>query len=712
VVLGQQYSQQGAKLFATDQANSAAGSALGNGVALSSDGTTLVVGGPNDNSRIGATWVFTRATNGQWSEQGLKLTGNDYQASGAQGVQQGAHVAVSADGNTLITGGCTDTNDTGAAWVYTRSNGTWTQQGAKLVGTVATGTKSFQCAVAISDDGNTALLGGSNDSNAVGAAWVFTRSGSTWTQQTKLVGTPPVSSSGCPSEEGFSVALSGDGNTALLGAPGDNNCVGAAWVFTRSGGTWTQQSRLSGAGGTGIAPEQGTGVALSYDGNTAAVSGLNDNTGVGAVWIFTRSNGQWTQQGSPLVGTSATNSSGVLLPNGLTMNVALSSDGNTLVFGRPWDSNGTGAAWVFKRAGGSWSQQAKLVGSGSETTAEEGLGVAISRDASTIALGGPADNNVTGAVWPFVQSGASSGSGPTAPIGVMPFSGSNANTSLTFTFNDPRGFQDLDVLNVLINNFLDGRNACYLAYSRSGGVLYLVGNDGGTLSQGLVLGGAGTISNSQCSVNAAGSSASGSGNTLTLVLNMTFTGGFGGNKIVYMAARDLQGGNSGWQALGVWQAPFTPAGTISVVSFSPTHPAAAAGTAQTLTATLADSRGTADFGVINVLVNNFIDGRQACYLAYVAAANTLYLVDDAGDAGGPFAGSMVLTGGAGSISNSQCSVSNSGSSVTKNGNNLTLALNMTFKSALAGNRIVWVAGRDVASGNNTDWQASGTTAVQ
>jgi len=116
--------------------------------------------------------------------------------------------------------------------------------------------------------------------------------------------------------------------------------------------------------------------------------------------------------------------------------------------------------------------------------------------------------------------------------------------------------------------------------------------------------------------------------------------------------------------------------------------------------------------VVNLLVNNFIDGRGACYLAYVASTNTLLLVDDSGDAGGPFAGSMVLNGGAAAIQNSQCSVNGVGSSAAKSGNTLTLALNITFKSPFAGNRIVWVAGRDVASGNNTDWQAMGTTAVQ
>jgi len=291
---------------------------------------------------------------------------------------------------------------------------------------------------------------------------------------------------------------------------------------------------------------------------------------------------------------------------------------------------------------------------------------------------------------------------------------------MSFTFNNPRGWQDLDVVNILINNVLDGRNACYLAYSRSAGVLYLVADDGGTLSTGLALGGPGSVSNSQCSVAGAASMVAGSRDTLTVTLNIVFTSGFGGNKVVYLAARDLEGGNSGWQALGVWQPPFTPSGTIAVVSLTPARGAAPSGTAQTFAATLTDSQGgtcgtcssTAGFGVVNLLVGNFIDGRSACYLAYVASTNSLLLVDDGGDAGGPFAGGMVLNGAAGAIQNSQCSVNGVGSSAAKSGNTLTLTLNITFKSPFAGNLIVWVAGRDQASGNNTDWQAMGTTTVQ
>src|SRR5579862_1494635 len=119
-------------------------------------------------------------------------------------------------------------------------------------------------------------------------------------QQAILVGAGAVPSS----DQGISVALSGDGNTAISGGRFDNGFVGAAWVFTRSGGVWTQQgSKLVGTGAAGNA-EQGYSVGLSADGNTAIVGGPADsNTYVGAAWVFTRSGGVWSQQGNKLVGT-------------------------------------------------------------------------------------------------------------------------------------------------------------------------------------------------------------------------------------------------------------------------------------------------------------------------------------------------------------------------------------------------------------------------
>ena len=160
----------------------------------------------------------------QFSQQGSKLVG-----TGAVGpAEQGWSVALSADGNTAIVGGLADNRTTGAAWVFTRSGDVWTQQGSKLVGTGAVGSAGQGFSVALSDDGNTAIVGGPFDNSHTGAAWVYTRSGGVWTQQgNKLVGTGAVGNAG----QGVSVALSADGNTAIVGGPGDNSDTGAAWVL-------------------------------------------------------------------------------------------------------------------------------------------------------------------------------------------------------------------------------------------------------------------------------------------------------------------------------------------------------------------------------------------------------------------------------------------------------------------------------------------------
>jgi len=334
----------------------------------------------------------------QFTQQGPKLVG-----TGVVGLtEQGYSVAISPDGNTAIVGGIKDNSFAGAVWVFTRSGGVWTQQGTKLVGTGAVGSDVEQgSSVAISSDGNTLVEGGRDDNSFAGAVWVFTRSGGVWTQQgTKLVGTGAV---GSGVYQGTSVAISSDGNTLVEGAYNDNTGAGAVWVFTRSGGVWTQQgSKLVGTGVVGNLVWQGTSVGLSSDGNTLAEGGYEDNTGTGAVWIFTRSSGVWTQQGPKIVGTGSVGS-----PVYQGAAVRLSSDGNTLTEGGYYDNNGQGAVWIFTRNGSTWTQQGpKLVGTGAVGEPSQGVSVAISPDGNNVIEGGYQDNTGVGAVWAFTRSGS------------------------------------------------------------------------------------------------------------------------------------------------------------------------------------------------------------------------------------------------------------------------------------------------------------------
>jgi gliding motility-associated-like protein len=377
--------QQGSKLVGTGAAGI---SRQGKSLALSADGNTAIVGGYLDNGSRGAAWIFTRSGN-TWTQQVAKLIVND--AVGP--AYLGWSVSISADGNTAILGAPVDNGNTGAAWVFTRSGDTWAQQGSKLVGSGATGIAQQGVGVAISADGNTAIIGGNYDNGAIGAAWVFTRSGNIWTQQgSKLVGSGAIGTS----QQGWNVSVSADGNTAMIGGFSDNGGVGAAWVYARSENTWTQQGeKLVGAGGVGLS-QQGWNVSLSADGNTAIFSGYEDNAGEGAAWIFTRSGNTWSQQGSKLVGTGAVGQA----RQGI--DVSLSADGNTAIMSGHVDDNQIGALWAFTRNGNTWSQRGnKLVGTGAAGATWQGYEVSLSADGNTAMIGGLLDNGNTGATWVF-----------------------------------------------------------------------------------------------------------------------------------------------------------------------------------------------------------------------------------------------------------------------------------------------------------------------
>jgi uncharacterized protein YjbI with pentapeptide repeats len=354
-----------------------------------------------------------------------KLTATDETGRGAFGLA----IAVSADGNTALIGGPGDDNVRGAAWVFTRSGSTWAQQGPKLTANGESGPGLFGGRVALSADGNTALIGAPDNDNSpgnpgppTGAAWVFTRSGSTWTQGPKLT-------AAAKSSFGSSVALSGDGNTALIGAPEDNDGAGTAWVFTNSATTpWAQQgSALTGAGESSGQTRFGESVALSGDGLTALIGGPADNVSTGAAWAFTRAPGStWNEDGPKL---TASDESG---RGKFGASVALSGDGHTALIGA--DNDGTnGAAWIFTRGGFFRQRGPKLVPTdASGQGAEFGTSVALSTDAGTAMIGGSDDNRGVGAAWMFaVGSGAVQVAKltPTDASGPDPFFGSSVAVS-------------------------------------------------------------------------------------------------------------------------------------------------------------------------------------------------------------------------------------------------------------------------------------------
>ncbi len=435
---------------------------FGASIALSSDGSTVVVGAPREyREHTGAAFVFVRSGS-TWSQQA------ELQDSEVNPYEEfGTSVALSADGDTAAIGAEGDrgaegyTGGKGAVWVFTRSGSSWSEQ-TKLVADCTsscanqgTGETSglFGVSVGLSSDGNTLIAGALYDEPSPGAydegaAWVFTRSGSSWSEQAKLVGDCTSSCANEGSGEsaygyfGAAVALSGDGDTAVIGAPDNESETGASWIFSRSGATWSEQAKLvadcsssCANEGTGEAGEGyfGSSVAVSEDGSTALIGGPYDDSNRGAAWVFTDSGASWSQQ-TELVGdctsscaNQATGESG----NGeFGSSAALSADGDTAVIGARGDEAAIGAAWVLKRSGSSWTQDgAKLVanctvnceyeGTGETGNDEEhnefGYGVAVSPDGSTVMIGAPAEYN--GGVWAFAPvNTATISDGPTSEV--------------------------------------------------------------------------------------------------------------------------------------------------------------------------------------------------------------------------------------------------------------------------------------------------------
>ncbi len=361
----------------------------GKSVALSADGNTALVGASN------SAWIFTRSGS-TWTEQ-AKLTAGF-----------GDSVALASDGKTALIGGPTDNEGVGAAWVFTRSGSTWSQQGEKLTGTGETGRGQFGTRVALSSQGNTALIGGNEDNSGRGAAWVFTRSRSTWAQAgSKLTGGAEVGQGNF----GHSVALAAGGKIALIGGPGDKEGIGATWLFRRSGKTWNQQGeKLTATGEIGNG-HFGSSVALSSDGKIALIGGDEDKAAepnesfshYGAAWVFTRSGKVWTEPGEKL--TSRPFYGGAYC-GAFGSSVALASNGNTALIGDPSAPYACfGTASFFTRSDTTWTRQDVSEGPAGEHPPQFGTSVALSSDGNTALIGSPEyAHQYSGAAFVYVNA--------------------------------------------------------------------------------------------------------------------------------------------------------------------------------------------------------------------------------------------------------------------------------------------------------------------
>ena len=362
-------------------ADAVSGDQFGSVVALSGD-TALAATEQRDSDQ-GAVYVFRR-TGTAWAQE-AKLTALDAAAGDAFGS------SVAIDGDTALIGAREKLSSRGAAYVFTRSGTTWTQQ-AKLLATGGTFDDRFGGAVALS--GDTAVVGANGVGATVGAVYVFTRSGTVWTQQAKLTASDALDGDAL----GSSVAVAGD--TIVAGAYGVGSLVGAAYVFTRNGTTWTEEARLA-------SPNPANGdsfsIAVAVEGDTAALGSRGENDRRGAVHVFTRSGTTWTPRAKLSALDAAVND---------VFGSSLSMNGDRMMVGAHGKHRSAGAAYVFARSGADWTQTTKFAAQNAFDAEFFGLAVAISGDS---ALAG-AFGRAFGEVFAYdLSAGAGAPSGSCLP---------------------------------------------------------------------------------------------------------------------------------------------------------------------------------------------------------------------------------------------------------------------------------------------------------
>jgi hypothetical protein len=287
---------------------------------------------------------------------------------------------------------------------------------------------------------------------------------------------------------------------------------------------------------------------------------------------------------------------------------------------------------------------------------------------------------------------------PTADSVSGAVAGSLSQT-LTFSYSSVNGYGWLSSVRALLNREVSGSHACYIEYVPSANGFYLLA-DGVTAQQGpLTPGAAGTLANGQCTLQGAGSSVSGSGNTLRMTLNLTLASSFGAVQNIYMYDSDFGGLASGWQLRGTMAASTPP--TADSVSG-----AVAGSLSQTLTFSYSSVNGYGWLSSIRALLNREVTGSHACYIEYVPSANGFYLLAD-----GVTAQQGPLTpGSAGTLANGQCTLQGAGSSVSGSGNTLQMTLKLTFASSYGAAQNIYMYDSDFG-GLGSAWQLRGTTAA-
>ncbi len=372
-----------AKLTADD---GAAGDKFGIGVDF--DGSTAVIGAMGHNEAApcaGAAYVFA-PTNGSWVQQ-VELLGDDT----AIGDRYGWAVAI--NGDTIIVGSREDDDNggnSGSAYVFVFDGREWSQQQKLLADD---GMKPDLFGFSVEINGDTAAIGAVNVDSQRGAVYIFTRTGSVWTQQQKL-----MASDGTPFDRfGTSIALEGD--RIAIGSIGDDDLgsnSGSVYIFQRQDGRWSQIAKLLANDG---ATSDNFGKSLALQGDTLVVGVPGDDDlgpTSGSAYVFTGS-GEFWRQTQKLVASDGTDNA--------QFGESVSISGDRLVVGA-WNddgpASGTGSAYFFRRDMGRWIEQAKLIASDAAQSDNLGGSLAIVGDTVVIGAQNDDDNgNNSGSAYVF-----------------------------------------------------------------------------------------------------------------------------------------------------------------------------------------------------------------------------------------------------------------------------------------------------------------------
>ncbi len=405
---------------------------FGYSVAMSGDGSVIAVGAPGyPGDHTGNVFVFARPNTG-WADASSSITLEATSADANDDDRFGASVSVNADGTRIAVGAPGDESGKGAAYVFTRSGGTWAASSAptaKLTaGTGAADGDAFGTSVSISGDSTTLIVGAPGENGGAGAAHIFVASGSPLAWPTSATGAL-TNARGAPGDRfGFSVSASADGEEIAIGAPADaHGGTGAAHVFIKGSGAWSDRSAPT----TSLLPsdraygdEFGRSVSMGSLGTAVAVGAPMSLGGGGAVYHFARGT-SWST--APRSATALREFSGDL--TGAGWSVSARDSGDAIVFGSPLRRNAEGNAIVAESISSTVSYTALWTALDLIESDAFGSAAAISGDKSAAVVGAPravgtgftvANYQDAGAAYVFSGASPSGGLSTETPTKLAP----------------------------------------------------------------------------------------------------------------------------------------------------------------------------------------------------------------------------------------------------------------------------------------------------